>query len=929
MKQKLVGLLVIILFASTLLVAPPVAQASTTPPLQVTLLTDGVRIRWQHVPAARLSELRPGATPLITIGGMQVPGQLVALRISGDGSVIPQIEQLESVPWYGSLPAATTITPHLVGGEPRPALAASASSALPTAPVVVLRESRLRGVRVAVLALSRVFAAPQGLRSLTSLSFTIPGATPLPADSSSLLDTAGPFLVSAPPSNPAAGVGWKIQVTQAGIQRVTAAALSAAGVSLAQPQLLQLHYAGTEVALEQRGTGSNLEFRFYAPAPGDRWNSTDIYWLTLGTAPGLRMAGRSVAPGSAPLSGFAFERGVWRDNKLYDSLLAGPDGDHWFATDMRVAPLVAGQPPEPPAVTQVLITPTLTLVNDTTTITTTGSSYLDTTHTLNVTLANTTLGAAWSGIGDWSHTMMFPAPSKRIQLTLLPSSAADGYEIDSIAWQVPVLLDLHERGAAFTGRVGSWRYQLENILPGSVLYDVSDPLKPALLSNLLVGNAANTQFEDGSEDGSEVHQYVLAGPGTLFAPTITRSPAFDMATPARVLYIAPAALRSALAPLLTHRQTQGLSVRAIDVQAIYDRWSYGQVSPQAIRDFLRYTAATWATPPIAVTLVGDGTIDPKNYTKRNNTNYIPPFQANVDPWLGETACEQCFVRLDGDDATVDMLPDMTLGRLPVRSPSEVTALVSKIVTYETSPLNLLWRSQAVYVADNYLDAQDQPDIAGDFAAFANASVALQPEGMTINRLYYDPSPTRPAQPWREPNAARAYQRTLGLLNAGAGLVNYIGHGSQYQWAVTDYSANPPYLLGQYDPDDLTNGTRQPILLELTCLTAAFQTPSYGGTIDERLLLNSAGGAIAVWGPTGQGVSHGHDSLQLGFYTKLWSSPPLSARVGALALAGYTELFTNGFCCQDAISTYALLGDAMQLARVEPSQSLYVPVARKS
>ena len=85
----------------------------------------------------------------------------------------------------------------------------------------------------------------------------------------------------------------------------------------------------------------------------------------------------------------------------------------------------------------------------------------------------------------------------------------------------------------------------------------------------------------------------------------------------------------------------------------------------------------------------------------------------------------------------------------------------------------------------------------------------------------------------------------------------------------------------------------------------------------------------MWGPTGQGVSHGHDSLQLGFYTKLWSSPPLSARVGALALAGYTELFTNGFCCQDAISTYALLGDAMQLARVEPSQSLYVPVARKS
>ncbi|MFN8477246.1 MAG: hypothetical protein U0074_05365 [Kouleothrix sp.] len=71
---------------------------------------------------------------------------------------------------------------------------------------------------------------------------------------------------------------------------------------------------------------------------------------------------------------------------------------------------------------------------------------------------------------------------------------------------------------------------------------------------------------------------------------------------------------------------------------------------------------------------------------------------------------------------------------------------------------------------------------------------------------------RPAQPGAGlTQRVRTGNRTLGLLNAGAGLaVNYIGHGSQYQWAVTDYSANPPYLLGQYDPDDLTNGTRQPI-----------------------------------------------------------------------------------------------------------------------
>ncbi|MFN8477242.1 MAG: hypothetical protein U0074_05345 [Kouleothrix sp.] len=137
-EAKLVGLLVIILFASTLLVAPPVAQLY---PLQVTVLTGGVRIRWQHVPAARLSDLRPGATPLITIGGMQVPGQLVALRISGDGVSSSTDPGGLDVPWYGELTCRNNHYATLVGGGPRPALAASASGALPTAPVVVLRRS--------------------------------------------------------------------------------------------------------------------------------------------------------------------------------------------------------------------------------------------------------------------------------------------------------------------------------------------------------------------------------------------------------------------------------------------------------------------------------------------------------------------------------------------------------------------------------------------------------------------------------------------------------------------------------------------------------------------------------------------------------------------------------------------------------------------
>jgi hypothetical protein len=367
----------------------------------------------------------------------------------------------------------------------------------------------------------------------------------------------------------------------------------------------------------------------------------------------------------------------------------------------------------------------------------------------------------------------------------------------------------------------------------------------------------------------------------------------------------------------------------IDVQAIYDAWSFGQVAPAAIRDFLRYAASSWNPTPAFVTLVGDGTADPLNYLKRDDPNFIPPYLAMVDPWIGETACEACYARLDGADPAADPLPDLALGRLTVNSAAELKDVAAKIVGYEVSPLNVSWRSRNVYVADNFRDANNVVDAAGDFASFADANAAQQPAGVEVRRLYYDPSSTSIGVPWREPDAVSAHNRTLKLLSEGAGLVNYIGHSSQYQWAVTDSEKSPPYLLGLYDTDALTNGARLPIVLEMTCLTSAFQTPAYSRTtIDERWLIKPNGGAVAVWGPTGFGVAHGHDKLQQGFYRALWAAPRLSATLGQLTTAGYVELFTTGGCCQDTLATFALLGDPLTTARVLPAKRVYLPAARR-
>jgi hypothetical protein len=802
-----------------------------------------------------------------------------------------------------------------IAGELRPDPAIAPAPALPASPIVLLREGRMRGERIAVLALTPVFIQHGAMRAVTALRAAIPDAMPLADDAAALPAHAGPFLsATTGPSNPAAlGTAWKVRVAQAGIQRLPVTALSDAGVFVNNLALLHLYHGGVEVAMEQRGSGANMELRFFAPKPGDTWNAADTYWLTVEPTTGMRMASRSAQPGAAGF-GVAREQGVWRNNTLYDSVLPGPDGDHWFAGDLKTGPGLD------PAVLTVALTQTLGVAGGTTMLTLSGSAYTAGQHELSVALGGEAHSASWSGTGDWSKAFTFATNSPNASITLVPGSAPDGIEIDSVAWDRPVGLNVGGQGALFSGAAGTFRYQISNAAADRTLYDVTDPRTPQLLD---IPPGTTTTFQDGPS-----RQYALSGPGALFAPAIIQHTPFDFATPADVLYIAPAAFQPTLAPLVARRQAQGYTVRVVDVQAIYDAWSFGQVSPNAIRDFLRYAAGNWSTAPGAVVLVGDGTADPLNYLRRDDPNFIPPYLANIDPWIGETACENCYARLDGGDPTLDPLPDLALGRLTVNSAPELAGVVAKIIAYETAPPNTSWGARSIYIADNYRQPDNTVDSAGDFAALADISAAQQPDGIEVLRLYYDPTSIGGGLS-REPDAVNAHNRTLALLNQGAALVNYIGHSSQYQWAVTDAQKTPPYLLGLYDPDDLANGARLPIILAMTCLTSAFQTPNFSRTtLDERWLIKPDGGAVAIWGPTGFGVAHGHDAMQRGFYNALWAAPPHSATLGQLTAAGYLELFSAGNCCQDTLATFALLGDPLTKARVQPARRMFLPSGRR-
>lgn len=928
---------------------PATARAEPEPGAGVRVVeeAEGVVLEWRD-PTGQVSPQAadlPGLA-LVEIGGVRLPAHLVALHLPpphDDAAEAPRIdiEHLEDRAWSGTVASASQPVPQTIEGDARPDIASPSVSVgtLPSAPVVVLRDGRMRGRRMVVVALSPFFEREGQVRLATRVQATVRGAVLLAENGENgetirdILTNPAPFLsdVSPPPNPLASRPAFKVRVTDAGMQRISGAALAEAGVDLASlvPSHLHLWHYGKAIPLEEHGTadghlGAADELRFYAPAPGDRWNSAETYWLTIEQTPTLRMATRSVLPTTAPLRTTATERGEQRGHTFYDSTLPGTDGDHWFAADMRTGPGL-----ETPSLT-IPMTPTLPLAAGTTVFTLTGSSYLSGTYTMTLQVGPSVRSASWHGVGDWSQTFVLPStrPTDReVRVRLEPGRTPLGTNLDRLSWERPVRLTAGGGEARFRGVEGVWRYQVTEVVSTTVLYDISDAQAPVRLLAAVDDDGAAMTFEDGPGP----RRYLLTGAETLPPPQLSPHTPHDLTRPlsATVLYLAPGAFHAALEPLVALRQSQGHAVAVLDVQDIYDAWSYGQVSPEAIRSFLRYAAATWNPAPFAVTLVGDGTSDPHNYLSHANPNHLPPYLAVVDPWLGETACDNCYAQLDGDTPLDDPLPDLAIGRLSVQHADELETIVAKIVGYESTSMEGVWRSRAVYVADNFSEASGETDPAGDFAAIANQGSSLQPPGVTISRVYYDPSPSHIGVPWREPDPAQAHQRTFDLLNRGAGTVTYIGHSHYWQWAVTDADRDLSYLLSVNDVDRLTNGGRLPVVLEMTCLTAAFQHPSRSGTtLDERLLLHPAGGTVAVWGATGLGVAHGHDTLQRGFLQTLWQTLPNPASVGFLAWSSYVTVFTQGTCCQDVLRTYTLLGDPLMPVWVFAAEQVYLPLMHR-
>jgi len=822
------------------------------------------------------------------------------------------------------VPAAETLLPG-GGRTAERSLALEAVTAFPgpEEPVTMEVLGTVRGVRLVRLVFFPLLEEGPGLRATDYLRVTVSweqGAYRTEPDSDPLVDglrsaVANPedVIPSATPyKEPLAGrhnggnPTAYLEVDDAAIYTVAYEELTGLGFAATNPEGIRLFRGEEEVPYEWVGDGDEVfeageALVFFAEPRFSRWTGTDAYRLVADGEARKSLATRSGDP-TGLQTGLMSIRRVVEENEHYTpdcfcgSLPAGRDGDRWTWKRLSspgtesIAVLFDAEGVDVAQAADVAVW----------FIGFTEDRRKSPDHRVDVQLNDHSLGRVeWDGKAaitrTWTVDPGILEPTENVMSLTLPgiSGVSEGCWLDAFELRYRLAFSVSEGARVFHGDSERRAYTVAlTDTSGLHGFDVTDPLDPVRLADL---DVLGGEVQLGDPETGCPRRYAVAGGGGLKEPVRIRGEAETWSLSggseplgADVLVVTHPDFAGALDPLVDLRESQGLSVAVANVLGVYDGYGDGRVDPEALRSFVAHAYDTWDPRPSYLLLVGDGSYDPRQYREDSAPTYIPPYLADTDPWAGETAADNRYACVDGED----VLPDLLVGRFPVKTLAEAEAVVTKTVLYETAPDGGLWSGDVVLTADD-------PDWGGDFPAMAeSAAAAWIPPDVRVRRHYCregsDFGSDCPA-----PTVDAIHEGLLRHWDEGGLVFGFFGHASWHQWAASRF----------FHLDDLaaiSNLGRTPVVVELTCYTSAFHRP--GETLDEALVIHDQGGAVATWGSTGLGLVAHQRPLSEGFFKAVFTDEVET--VGAAALAGKLQLLGEpGFEGQtELIDTFTLLGD---------------------
>jgi len=667
----------------------------------------------------------------------------------------------------------------------------------------------------------------------------------------------------------------KISVQNEGWYHVTQPQLVAAGLDpRANPRSLQLFAEGIEQPILVLGNqfgqlGPNYSIEFYGTGIDTPFSGDRVYWLTWNGQLGKRITLDAATSGGNEATSFSATV-VREDRTTYFAiLLNGEDKDNFFGS------IVTSDPVDQELIVAHSVRDGAPVTLDVTLQGVTDAQQ----HTVSVSFNGASLGAM-DFANQQNYKVAFPIDPNLLQdgSNIVNLTALNGDNdvslVQSIALHYSHSFAADADWLRLQANSGS-RVQLTNFTSPQIrVFDVTNPLAIQQVPGAVALQGSTYGFDftvPGSLASGQSRTLVAVDASSLSAPSgLSHHAANNLeerADGANIIVITHLDFVSSIAPLVQLHQRLGQSVRVITADELFDAFNYGERSPFAIHNFLRLASTQWRIRPQAVLLVGDASLDPRNYLGFGDFDFVPT--RLIETAAMKTASDDWFT-----DFTNTGFPTIPTGRLPVRTATEADAVVAKIVEYESGYGTGAWNSQALAIADQTIGA--------DFTSSTNAVANSLSKTLKVTKILADQV---------DPQTAK--QQILNAINSGQVLVNYLGHGSVEQWSFSD-------LLDNSDAAALNNGNRLPVFLMMNCLNGFFQDV-YTQSLAESLILAPKGGAVAVWASSGFTDAPPQASMDQALVQLLQANPRMSLGQAILLAKSQT---TN----RDVRRTWILFGD---------------------
>ena len=624
----------------------------------------------------------------------------------------------------------------------------------------------------------------------------------------------------------AAGPAVKIAINRPGWYRITQPELVAAGLDAGvDPRTLRLFIEGVEQIMTVRGESDGRfdaadSIEFYGAGTDTPFTDTRIYWLTASPRRASRMpvaASRPDAASTAEPASFTFTV-QQKERSIYFAALRNGDEENWFGA------VVSEEPAD-------LITALsnvdasrageleLTLQGITST------PGVDPDHDVTVSINGTDLGRLRFD-GQAKGVQAFPVPPGVLRDgDNIISLTAVGGETDYSLVDVVRITYAHTYRAdadllRFTAD-GQATTTVRGFASRAIrVVDITDPLVPVEIRGAItpaggLWSVTVSNTAEGTRTFLAFAEETVARPASVRANSPSRLHA--AANALDYVALSHADFVDSAKPLIAARERQGYMTALVDVDDVYDEFSFGEKTPQAIRDFMVRARTSWKRAPRFLALLGDATIDPRDYAGFGDADFVPTRQVPMARVALETASDDWFVDMDDDG-----LPELAVGRFPVRTAEQADTVLRKLLDYERGSTEA-WTREVLLVAD-------QNDTSSNFDEYTSRLARQLPTDYTARRISRSTL-----------DAAAARQELIDAVNSGQLIVSYQGHGSVRMWGHD----------GEFlTSDDVRalwrNNGRLPLVIAMNCLNGFFQGIYDEESLAETLLRAEDGGAVAAW-----------------------------------------------------------------------------------